>query len=242
MMKVKTPFCNCALIMLLFLFVSTPATAIDIVTVNVGESENDTRVLFKNELVVNALELTKEEYGDYKIVENPNRMNIARAFRELQSGKNLSLTFAHTRPEFEQMARPVRVSIRSKVDSYRLLVVKKGQSAKFKDVKTLNDLAQFTIGLSPNWSTYKIMQENGFTIVDTPIYNSMFRMLEQGRFDFMPRAVNEVYDELALHKPVNEGLEIVPELALFIPSNSYMFVSPKFRPFKFWPTRNELKW
>lgn len=71
------------------------------------------------------------------------------------------------------------------------------------------------------------MAENGFEIVDTPNYASMFRMLELGRFDFMPRALNEVYDELAVYEPLDDGLEIMPNIALYIPSVSYMFVSHK---------------
>ena len=217
--------CRFSFLMFVLSFFSFQSNAIDIVTVNVGESKDDSRILFKNELVKLALDITKEEYGEYKIVTNPNRMNIARAFRELEKGKNLSLTFAHTRPEFEQMANPIRVSIRGGIDSYRLLVIRKGQQALFNGVKTLEDLQQRKVGLSPNWTTHKIMAENGFNIVDTPNYASMFRMLEQGRFDFMPRAINEVYDELALYKPIDEGIEVLPNIALYIPSVSYMFVS-----------------
>lgn len=212
---------------LLLTVISFQSKAIDIVTVNVGESNDDKRILFKNEVVKLALEITKDEYGEYKILENPQRMNIARAFRELEKGENLSLTFAHTRPEFEKMATPIRVSIRGGIDSYRLLMIRKGQQARFEDIKTVEDLKQFTVGLSPNWSTHKIMANEGFQIVDTANYSSMFRMLELGRYDFMPRAINEVYDELGLYKPIADGIEIMPKIALYIPSVSYMFVSPK---------------
>ena len=210
-----------------FICVTFKASAIDVVTVNVGESPNDTRVIFKNELVRQALEITKDKYGEYKIVENPQRMNIARAFRELQKGENLSLTFAHTRPEFEEKAFPIRVSLRQGIDSYRLLLVRKGEKARFKSVKTTEELKAFTVGLSPNWSTYKVMSKREFNIVDAPDYASMFRMLDLKRFDFIPRAINEIYDEIDLYEPVGEGLEIVDGIALYIPAASYMFVSRK---------------
>lgn len=206
---------------------SLNASATDIVTVNVGESKDDMRVIFKNELVRQALEITRDKYGDYEIVENPQRMNIARAFRELQKGESLSLTFAHTRPEFEEIALPIRVSLRKGVDSYRLLLVRKGEKHRFQNVKDTEDLKAFTVGLSPNWSTYKVMKKRKFDIVDTPDYHSMFRMLDLKRFDFIPRAINEVYDEIELYKPVGEGLEIVDGIALYIPAASYMFVSKK---------------
>lgn len=216
---------HCAIVLLTI--ISFQSMAVDVITVNVGESKDDKRILFKNELVTLALDITKDEYGEYEIRENPQRMNIARAFRELEKGENLSLTFAHTRPEFEKMALPIRVSIRNGIDSYRLLMIRKGQQARFEGIQTVKDLQQFTVGLSPNWSTHKIMADEGFKIVDTPNYSSMFRMLELGRFDYMPRAINEVYDELGLYEPVDEGLEILPKIVLYIPSVSYVFVSPK---------------
>ncbi|MBF7074957.1 transporter substrate-binding domain-containing protein [Glaciecola sp. MH2013] len=201
--------------------------AVDVVTVNVGESETDKRILFKNELVRQALEITKEEYGEYKIVANPMRMNINRAFRELEIGTNLSLTFAHTRKEFEDRAFPVRVPIRQGVDAYRLLVVKKGRELLFESIESLDDLKKLRVGLSPAWATYKIMKDEGFDIVDAPVYKTMYNMLELERFDYIPRAINEIYDEIELYKPRQDGLAIVPGIALHIPSTSYMFVSHK---------------
>ena len=208
-----------------FAALSFNAVAKDIVIVNVGESPDDKRILYKNELVRLALEITKEKYGDYEIVSNQHVMNITRAFRELETGENLTLTFAHNRQEFEEKALPIPISIRSGLDSYRLLVVKKGEESKFAAVKTIEDLKEFRVGLSPNWTTYNIMKRHGFEVVDAPYYNSMLSMLENNRFDFMPRALNEVYDELDTYKPIGDGLVVLPDLVLYIPSMSYMFVS-----------------
>lgn len=206
---------------------NSSAYALDVVIVNVGESDKDQRIGFKNELVEMALEITKDQYGDYKIVENTTRMNISRAFRELEKGDDLTLTFAHTRREFEQRAHAIKVPLRRGIDSYRLLMVRKGQAGEFADVSSLRELRQFSVGLSPYWSTYAIMQQNDFSIVDTPQYSTMFKMLELERFDFIPRALNEVYSELESHTPEKQGIEIVPNLVLYIPSASYMFVSRK---------------
>lgn len=209
----------------IFVF-SFETLATDLVIVNVGESENDSRIHFKNELVKMSLDITKDTYGDYKIVENKQRMNISRAFRELEKGETLTLTFAHTREEFEDKALPIRVPVRKGLDSYRLLMVRKGEEQIFAEIQDIEDLKQYVVGLSPNWSTYQIMQNHGFRIADATIYSSMFKMLESGRFDFIPRALNEVYAELESYQPTGKGLAIVPDIVLYIPSASYMFVSP----------------
>lgn len=216
-----TPFLG----LVLFAALTFNALAKDIVIVNVGESPDDKRILYKNELVKLALEITKEKYGDYEIVSNNQVMNITRAFRELETGENLTLTFAHNRQEFEEKAIPIPINIRSGVDSYRLLVVKKGEESKFAEVKSVEDLKAFRVGLNPHWTTFNIMKRHGFEIVDTPYYSSMLNMLENNRYDFIPRALNEVYDEIEAYEPIDDGLVVLPDIVLYIPSMSYMFVS-----------------
>jgi hypothetical protein len=88
-----TPFLG----LVFFAALTFNALAKGIVIVNVGESPDDKRILYKNELVKLALESTKEKYGDYEIVSNNQVMNITRAFRELETGENLTLTFAQNR-------------------------------------------------------------------------------------------------------------------------------------------------
>ena len=216
-----------ASLILALLSISFAGKALDVAIINVGESEKDARIHFKNELVELALQITKPEYGDFEIIKNKRQMNTSRAFRELQTGHNLSVAFAHTNTELESMALPVRVSLRKGLDSYRLLLVKKGNEHTFSGIKNIEDLKKFKVGLSPNWATYKIMQAHGFDIADASIYASMFKMLEGGRFDFLPRALHEVHAEVENYEPKNDGLAIVPNVALFIPSATYMFVSPK---------------
>lgn len=110
-------------------------------------------------------------------MENTQQMNISRASRELEKSNSLTLTFAHTREELEKNALAIRVPLRRGIDSYRLLVVRKGGETALSKIKTLEELKQFKVGLSPNWSTYNIMQKNGFEIVDASIYSAMLLML-----------------------------------------------------------------
>lgn len=53
-------------------------------------------------------------------------------------------------------------------------------------------------------------------------------MLNHDRFDFLPRGVNEIFEEYALRKDLLENVIIEPHLALYIPGATYVFVSPKY--------------
>ena len=62
-------------------------------------------------------------------------------------------------------------------------------------------------------------------VVETAIYESMFKMLEADRFQYFPRGVGEIRAEE--ERNAGLGLEIEPTLALHYPVQTYFFVSRK---------------
>ena len=79
----------------LFLFISN-VYAVDIIKANIGESTLDKRISFKYEILKTALDLTKEEFGDYRIEIHDYYMNAKRGFMELETGETINVYFAIT--------------------------------------------------------------------------------------------------------------------------------------------------
>ena len=50
-------------------------------------------------------------------------------------------------------------------------------------------------------------------------------MLNNDRFDYFPRAIYEVYDELENRQNILKDIVVEPTLALYIPTASYVYVS-----------------
>ena len=71
------------------------------------------------------------------------------------------------------------------------------------------------------------MDNLGFKVKKGSDYNGLFRMLDSHRFNFLPRSVNEVFDELDQRKDVLKNVVIAPNIALYISGPSYIFVSAK---------------
>jgi hypothetical protein len=53
-------------------------------------------------------------------------------------------------------------------------------------------------------------------------------MLNLHRFNFLPRGINEIFDELAQRKYILPNVIIAPNLAVYLPTPTYIFVSPKY--------------
>jgi len=226
-MKNKTQSFIQALTLVYGLMLLPLAQAVDIVRFEKGQSKMDMRILFKEEVLSEALLHTVESHGPYELQLSANPMSVSRAIKQLASGNGLNVYFAITTKSWEQQAIPIRIPVRRGLLSYRLLLINKVNKALFENVRTGEDLKKLAAGLQAGWATTEIMQNSGFLTELGNNYDSMFYMLAGGRFDYLPRGVNEIFDELDQRSKFMKGLIIEPTLALYIPSPTYIFVSPR---------------
>lgn len=201
--------------------------AVDIVKANIGESTLDKRIDFKNKILKTALDLTKEEFGDYRIEVHNYYMNAKRGFMELAVGKTINVYFSITQNKWEEQAVAIRIPVRRGLVSYRLLIIDKKNKKEFSTIDTLDELKAKRAGLNDGWTTYSIMEDQNFNIVDVDDYDGMFNMLSVNRFDYLLRGVNEVFEEVDQRSEYNSDLMIEPNLAVYIPSITYVFVSKR---------------
>ena len=214
-----------ALFVVLSLSITCAYAEIDVVKADIGESLIDKRASFKETVLRQALEITEPSYGEYELRTRKQFMNAKRAFSELTVGDTINTYFALTNPKWEKLSHPIKIPLRCGVSSYRLLVVDKRRLPSFEKVKTLEQLKGLKAGLNDGWTTYSIMNEEAFKIIKVGSYDSMFSMLLAGRFDYLVRSVYEVYDEIESRKEKLQNLTIAPNIALHIPSATYLFVS-----------------
>lgn len=197
----------------------------DNVKAYIGESTQDQRNVFKRKILKQALENTTEEFEDYEIEFHNYYMNPKRGFHELLTGESVNVYFALTLEKWEKMAIPIRIPLRKGLVSYRLLLVNKKNLGLFEGIKTAAQLKTLRAGLNDGWTTYQIMEQQHFNIVKLNDYEGMFNMLEVNRYDYLLRGVNEIFGEIDGHKIRNPDLVIEPNLAVYIPSATYIFVS-----------------
>jgi Bacterial extracellular solute-binding proteins, family 3 len=107
---------------------------------------------------------------------------------------------------------------------YRILIINKKNQHKFSQVKTLDDLKQFTFGQGKTWTDTKILQANGLKVVTINKYPGLFYMVDGERFDAFPRGVNEPFGELA-QRPDMTDLTVENSILLVYRMPFYIFVS-----------------
>jgi hypothetical protein len=158
------------------------------------------------------LVITKEPYSQLKIME------------EVTNG-NLELFWNSSNADKESRFSPVRICLYKGLLGNRLFIIHKDNQSKFDTVKTLDDLKKITIGQGKTWADTKILESNGFTVVKANKYESLFLMLDGGRFDAFSRGVHEPFGELANH-PNLKDLTVEKHLMLVYRMPFYLFSSP----------------
>jgi tetratricopeptide (TPR) repeat protein len=200
----------------------------DIIKFTISDSTLDVRPKYTLAVLKKALELSSESYGPYEMrAIHENLSNDVKRW-ELYDGTNINLTMSMTSPDWEYLTLPIRIPIRRGIGGYRLLAINKQNLQRFSKITTIKELKSLTVGLQKEWIVNELFEDEGFKIVESSTYDGVFRMLNKNRFDFIPRGIHEVYDEISLREDELKNLMVEPNLALHIPQPFYIFVSPKF--------------
>jgi hypothetical protein len=202
--------------------------AMDHIRYEKGQSTLDTRVNYKEAVLKLALEHTVDNYGPYVITTDAPWMNSLQARKQLQSGKQLNVYIAATNKEWEEETLAIKIPVRKGLLNYRLLLIHKDNLDLFDKITTLDQLKQLSAGLLHDWSITSLMEAQGFNIIQGSNYDGLFRMLDFQRFHFIPRGVNEIFSELVQRNAILNNVIIAPNIALYIPTPSYIFVSPQY--------------
>ncbi|WP_435328208.1 hypothetical protein [Vibrio hannami] len=204
---------------------SQSVKAVDIIRFESGQYDSDQRLRYKKEVLTLAMERTKDTYGPYEIRTNAPRMNSLRAIQELETGELINVFIALTNEDWEKRTIPIRIPVRRGILNYRLLLIHKDSLPYFTNIETVDELKALNVGLRRSWMTWRVLNHLGFTIVSSSHYDSLISMLQHQRFHYIPRGINEIYDELNRHKTTRSNLMVAPNIALYIPAPAYIFVS-----------------
>ena len=167
-----------------------------------------------------ALILSKVE-PQATIRQNAEKLQKSRLIEEIKS-KKIDVMWAGVSPDLEEQLLPIRIPILKGLLGHRIFIIKKGQQARFDNIKTLSDLKKLTAGQGTTWGDTVILKSAKIPVVTTLKYNNLFYMLEGGRFDYFPRAIHEPWSEVKKHSDLN--LVVEKKILLIYPFAMNFFV------------------
>ncbi len=179
---------------------------------------------YRDSYVLELLQLALDKAGsEQKLQPSVLSMEQQRALIELEHNHGVDVVWSMTSAEREARLLPVRIGIDKGLMGWRIALLPKGQQHRLKAVHSLADLHQLRAGQGHDWPDRKILEHNDLPVVASSSYESLFRMLTAGRFDYFPRSLLEIWDEVDSQPPLD--LVVDPYLVLHYPTASYFFVS-----------------
>lgn len=178
---------------------------------------------YVHEVLQQALKNFKDKY---QLVPSVISMPQIRAIQEVAAASGVvDLIWTMSTDEREAQMIPVRIPIDKGLIGWRIPLVTHDKRSIFSSIKTLTELAAYSAGQGHDWPDTPILKHNGIRVHTSTSYESLFSMLEAGRFDYFPRSLFEIWKEVESHQGKN--LHIEENIILHYQSAYYFFVSPR---------------
>ncbi len=205
---------------------SFPAWSETVVTHNVSvETLKKENPGYEIELLMLSLDVTTDKYGPYRIQPLRDDMNVARRIEEMNSGKhsNYIRSFSyHSKLEKRGKLIFADYPVYRGILGYRTCFMPRSLRSKISNVKTEGDLLKFTYGLQKGWSDIAILKHNGFSVVESDTYNSLFKMVAANRFALFCRGANEILVEHHYHHHL-PGFDYDRSMAIYYPLPHFFY-------------------
>lgn len=213
-------------ILLTFFMLLTSLFSMTEVNIVLPKSNIDTRESYYVELLQLALDKTKSKFGDYKLTIKKEDISRQRLATFLAEGSSfVDVIWTGTNIEREKAMLPIRIPLLKGLKGMRLLIINKHNQSLFSNINNVDELKKLVAVQGVDWPDTAILKANGFKIETSPNYEGMFMQIDSSRADYFPRAINEAYVEVNLHKNLNLMVESKIVLYYFLPN--FFFVNVK---------------
>lgn len=188
------------------------------------ETDIDVRDRYAFDLLQEALERTRKDYGEYVLVRSSSPINRLRSVLALNDpAGEVNVINVPTSVSYEQALRPIRIPTDKGLLGYRLLLIRDKDQGRFEGIRNLDQLRQLRAGLQENWAITDVWRQSGFKVVTSSEYEPLFSMLSYGRFDYFLRGVDEIMPEWQSHHDKLPSLQIERGLLIYLPLPRYFF-------------------
>lgn len=184
-----------------------------------AQTATDTRSAYPIALLRHAITQTG---NTHTLKPSAEDMQQGRAFRLLGEGRGIDIVWSMTSREREKNYLPIRIPIFKGLIGWRLLLIRANDQAAFSALASLAPLKKMTAGQGHDWPDTTILIKNGFNVSGVSDYTSLFKMLKQGRIDYFPRSIIEIWDEVKSDGA--NGLAVEQSIVLRYPTAYYYFV------------------
>lgn len=176
-----------------------------------------------------ALQKTVPDYGPYRVERVRDDLTIPRLRREVHGGQRLNVHVGPWRDmdAGEPLERNYLIStpVMGGLMGYRRLIVRTEDLPKFNVITSEAQLKKLVAGQGRGWVDVAVLRHNGYLVEDTGNLATLFEMLVNKRFDYLPISVVEAESALEQYPQFAEKLALAPNPLMYYPLPAMYYVS-----------------
>lgn len=185
-------------------------------TVTINKPRNNSTYMF--DLMKIALAYSD---NNYVYATSDETLSKSAQTEAVKSGE-LSVMWAGTSDQMEHDYLPIRIDGYRGLMSLRFFIIRGGDQHIFNNIYTKQDLQNIKFGQGRKWQDALILEHSGFTVEKATKKDSLYYMLEGGRFDAFPRGATEAWKEASANTHL--ALQVEQKLIITYPLPTYFFV------------------
>lgn len=187
----------------------------------------DAHYRYRYQFIDRALELTREEFGDYQYKPFSSQSTSVRYAQLLSEGSQLNLLWASPGTPISQAnVVVIPIDILKGLLGYRACLINKNELPGLDFVTDRASFEKIKFGQA-QWPDREVYKLNHLQEVDAPSFDALFKMLSAQRFDCIPLGIDEV-EQIYLDKKVEYPfLAIDSHLLIYYHYPVYFYVSKK---------------
>jgi hypothetical protein len=187
------------------------------------------REAYQSAALILALQKTVPDYGPYRVVRVRADMTIPRLRREVHDGQRLNVHVGPWRDldAGDPLERNYLIStpVMGGLMGYRRLIVRREDLPKFDAITSEAQLKKLVAGQGRGWVDVAVLRHNGYQVEDTGNLATLFEMLVNKRFDYLPISVIEAESALEQYPQLAEKLALAPNPLMYYPLPAVYYVS-----------------
>lgn len=187
---------------------------------------NDTRYLYEKQLLALALNLTKAQYGDFKLIPSQPNISVKQTESLAKNGhfENFFLKFSYSDALANKLLA-VPFPIDRGIAGYRISLIAQSNQPLLKNVQSTQQLKNKTIVQGVGWLDSNILSANGLSVFTIANYNKMFEMVANERAELFFRGIHEWLNEYKIMQKNQPNLSYDKHIALQYPLPRFFFTS-----------------
>ena len=180
-----------------------------------------------SEMVLDAaMKRTVPKYGPYRVEIKIARMNREDLLAKVLKGDEVNVSVVATQPSWEIQLLPIYVPPDMGLSNYRIALTTTEGQKRIDAVRNLDQFRDLKVGVGAAWSSRRVMEIAGFEVVRADNFDALLELLLNGKVDYFPRGLNEVFVEFDDRQATSPGLQVEKNMVLNFPLPGYVFVSP----------------